>query len=125
MMPMRPRRTRDDGFTLIELLTVTIIVGILVTVAIPVFINRRQEAWRASVRADLRNAALAFEVVATNGNGQYPVAIPANVATSPDVALTVGPSATAARICLKGDHAGLSDSIYYDSHAGGLTAVAC
>lgn len=118
-------RGSDDGFTLIEMLTVMVVIAIVAAIAIPQFLAHRERAWRAAVGSDLRNAALAFYAAAHDNDGDYPVTIPAGVATSPDVTLAVGAGASASRICLEGDHAGLSDSVYYDSTAGGITTVAC
>ena len=51
----------EDGFTLIEILVVILIIGILASIAIPVFLNQRKAANEASLRSDMKNLALAVE----------------------------------------------------------------
>jgi prepilin-type N-terminal cleavage/methylation domain-containing protein len=49
------------GFTLIELLIVVVIIGILVSFAIPKFANTKQKAYVAQMKSDLHNLATAQE----------------------------------------------------------------
>ena len=64
-MTTRCSRSRESGFTLIELLVVMLILGILASIAIPIFYQQREKGWNAAVTADLRNAATAQETFIT------------------------------------------------------------
>ena len=77
-MHKTPRRMRekrvggDHGFTLIELLVVVVIIGVLVAIAIPMYLNYRKGAENKSAMADVRSAITAVEQCYTDNSNAYP-----------------------------------------------------
>ena len=62
----------DEGFTLIELLVVVVIIGVLVAIAVPVYLNYRQGAADKSAQSDVRGAISALEQYYTDNSNSYP-----------------------------------------------------
>jgi type IV pilus assembly protein PilA len=62
----------DEGFTLIELLVVVVIIGVLVAIAVPVYLNYRKGAADKSAQSDVRGAVSTIEQFYTDNSNQYP-----------------------------------------------------
>ena len=64
-------RDHSKGFTLIELLIVVVIVGLLVSIAVPKFANGKERAIVTSMRGDLHNLLAAQEGYFSNAQTYY------------------------------------------------------
>lgn len=86
---MRARfgNSQDGGFSFVELLVVMIVIGVLAAIAIPVYLNQRQSAYRTTAVSDMRNVAIAIESYAAGNGGSY---APLDGATETSPLLTRG-----------------------------------
>jgi type IV pilus assembly protein PilA len=73
-LQLRPERKEGEhGFTLIELLVVVVIIGILIAIAIPVYLSYQKGAKDKSAESDLHNAIGVLELC--NSDAQYPTSL--------------------------------------------------
>ncbi|WP_375496740.1 prepilin-type N-terminal cleavage/methylation domain-containing protein [uncultured Jatrophihabitans sp.] len=75
------RAEGDRGFTLIELLVVVVIIGILIAIAIPLYLNYKKGANDKSAASDLRSAVSVLEQC-NSDNTTYPLTIGAGTSSS-------------------------------------------
>jgi type IV pilus assembly protein PilA len=127
----------DEGFTLIELLVVVVIIGVLVAIAVPVYLNYRQGAADKSAQSDVRGAVSALEQWYTDNGNKYPSAAiasqkasfplggtnPSQVTLSDNTELSYVPvtgTGTSGSYKVCATNSGGTGKVYlYDSAAGG------
>jgi len=118
----------EKGFTLIELLVVVAIIGILAAIAIPVFLNQRNSARDASVKADLKSVAKALETGYVVNNA-FPISAVelATLQTSQKVSLSpdnrINVKIASGVYTLQGCNAQSGVWYTYKSDAGGMLAT--
>lgn len=108
----------DGGLSLPELLVVVLTISVLATIALPLFLNQRQDAMESAVKSDLRNAVVHLEQHSWQTNGVVDLANLATRRSSPNVAMIAAPL-PASGYCLEATHTALpGHSFTYRTDSG-------
>ena len=125
---------RESGYTLVELLVVILIIGILASIAIPLYIRQREKAYVSQIQSTLKQASSAIEARAVGDSGTFAAldeldgnALQAEGFEMPDWAAPPGGyvliEANDTRYCIQAQHGNLSPTgewrrSIYDSFEG-------
>lgn len=96
------KKQQDKGFSAVELLVVMAILGILSAIAIPIYLNQRNDGYKSSVRTDIANVSTAL--LMTKMGDVYASTLPPDVKITKNVKLSMVRSSDGKTICVEGTH---------------------
>lgn len=124
---------KNKGFTLIEVLLIVAIIGVLVSIAIPMSYEFRQKAFENTVEQDVRNAGSAAEgyyaetlaypnfgpFTGRQGSSNYNIAPKYTIKLSQNVTLK-GTVQADGSLIITATHPGATNPITYDTRIGAV-----
>jgi type IV pilus assembly protein PilA len=116
------RSERQGGFTLIELLVVIVIIGILLAVAVPSYLNFRSRAQTSASQANVRSAVPAVEAYFADNGTYVGMTLATLQAIDPAVQITVIGTPNATSYCIRSNN---TPYYYKQGPTGTISTTAC
>ena len=103
---------------------VVVIIGILAAIAIPIFANQQKSAMEATLKSDMKNAAVVMQTEATKNKGKFTSWLPSYSSQSDKNQVSIDQTKSNTQFfCLVGTNTELSNVTYsYSSAEGKLTS---
>jgi prepilin-type N-terminal cleavage/methylation domain-containing protein len=117
----------ENAFTIVELMVVVLVIGILSAILVPFFKSQQQQSLEASIRADLKNAAVVMHTESTRNSGKFLSYIPSYDTQSADNKISLDASRSSIyTFCLSGSNTKLPNvNYYYSSVKGKISTTPC
>lgn len=94
-------RRREDGFTLTEVLVSMVILGILMAIAVPAYMNQMSTSRETTVKMFITNTTVDLKQERVDSSGSYPARLPAEVVIPKEITdLSYTTSTTRDAYCL-------------------------
>lgn len=120
----KTRDTSEEGFTLLELMIVIVTIGILASIAVPLFSRQEAYALEATLKADIKNASIVMQTEATRNQGKYSSYLPSYDTQSETNEVRIDTSKSNRQAyCLVGTNTAVAVTFYYSSLSGKISTV--
>lgn len=112
------KEKREEAFTIIEIMVVTLIIGVLTAISVPLYSAHKKMAVKATLISDVRNAAMEMEKAEVFSKTGFGAAVPDSFFASNMNHVVILPAQSSDKYyCLRGSTANYPDMFVYYNYA--------